>query len=75
MRVTGDVYVQAGASPILTLAPGLTLEFDAGGSLWIGDSADGGLVAIGTPAAPITLTSSAAAKALGDWDGLVLRSG
>jgi hypothetical protein len=60
--------------PVLTIEPGVTVTFASGAYLSIGMAqtapAPGGLVAVGTPTSPITLTSSAASPAAGAWGGV-----
>ncbi len=53
-NVTGNIIVRSGAT--LTIEPGVTVKFDAGKSLQI----DGGLIARGTSASPITFTGATA---------------
>ncbi|MCP5096263.1 MAG: hypothetical protein GY943_11980, partial [Chloroflexi bacterium] len=71
--LTGDVLVDASAT--LTINPGVTVFFAAGSDdqasgEWV-DKAElrieGGLVADGTPGAPIYFVSNAASPAVGDW--------
>ncbi|BFM06370.1 right-handed parallel beta-helix repeat-containing protein [Halioxenophilus aromaticivorans] len=74
--VTGDVTVQAGTT--LTVEPGTTIQFQALSDDQGGGSessrpeliVEGDLVALGTQAAPIVLTSNAANPAAGDWGGI-----
>ena len=59
----------------LTLEPGVTIRFNPSGLLFVEPSvgtapARGALVAVGTAAAPIVLTSAAATPAAGDWLGV-----
>jgi len=61
----------------LTIEPGVTLRFGVNGRLRIDPAggtapANGALIAIGTPAAPIVFTSAAAAPQAGDWNGIWL---
>jgi len=63
------------AVPILTIEPGVTIEFDAGAEMRIDpasstQAARGGLVAIGTAAEPIAFTS--ANHVAGAWLGIYL---
>jgi hypothetical protein len=52
----------------LTLDPGVTLHMT--GQLRVGDKHEGNLVAVGTAAKPIVLTSAQATPASGDWEGI-----
>lgn len=60
----------------LTIEPGVTMRFNGGGRFVVGDMASGtaptraSLVAVGTAAKPIVLTSAAQAPAAGDWVGV-----
>ena len=68
--VTSDIVVEGTAAPVLTLPPGSELRFDDGTGLGIGTCGAGGpgtLIAEGTAAQPIVLTSSSASPAPGDW--------
>ena len=60
---------------MLTIEPGATLLFEVGGNLIVGQSAIGGIVARGLPAAPIRFTSVAAVPVAGDWDGIWIGAG
>ncbi|MFN0253234.1 MAG: hypothetical protein ACKV2T_40560 [Kofleriaceae bacterium] len=69
-----DVVATAGVA-LLTIEPGVTIEFQPGGRFRIEPSfttspAKAALRAVGTAAQPIVLTSLAAAPAAGDWIGL-----
>jgi hypothetical protein len=55
---------------VLTIQPGTVVRFGAGGSLSIGYSTNGTLIANGTSASPIVFTSSAVAPTAGSWDGI-----
>lgn len=67
--VTGDVTVQTGVT--LTVEPGVLVKFNTGTGLYV----DGALRAVGTPAHPITFTTSAATPAAGKWEGLFFNPG
>jgi hypothetical protein len=59
----------------LTIEPGVALRFPTAGRLRVEPGvgytpARAALIAVGTPAAPIVLTSAAATPAAGDWHGL-----
>ncbi len=69
-----DVNAQVGVAT-LTIEPGVTMRFGAGGTLNIDpatgtDAAHGALIAIGTPTQKIVFTSDAATPAAGDWLGI-----
>jgi hypothetical protein len=68
-------------SPVatLTIEPGVTLRFKAGGDIQIEHfsgmtAASGALVAVGTVDKPIRFTSAAATPAAGDWLGMLFGS-
>ena len=71
-----DVVSLTGPVPVLTIEPGVTLKFQAGGLLRIDTNggttvpAKGALVAVGTAAKPIVFTSVAATPAAGAWQGI-----
>ena len=65
--VTGDVLVEGGSSPVLTIEPGVTVKFASGTGLFVGYGDTGGLQAVGTSANPITFTSNDANPASGSW--------
>ena len=58
---TGNVTIEGGSNPVLTIEPGVTVKFSSGRGLFVGSTYSGGLQAVGTAADPITFTSSAAA--------------
>lgn len=63
----GNVWVNDASSPMLTIAPGNTLEFRSYAELLIGHySAPGGLIADGT-SGRITFTSAVTPPAAGNW--------
>lgn len=62
--VTGDVLVANGAT--LTVEPGLEIRFDQGTKIAV----EGSLVALGTPADSIFLTSNALLPDTGSWNGI-----
>jgi hypothetical protein len=69
--LTGPLVVKAGAT--LTIAPGTTIKAKAGGTdVFIAIERNADIVAVGTAAAPITITSAAAAPEAGDWGGLMI---
>ena len=66
----GDVYVSDETSnPVLTIAPGTTVEMKPQKEFYVGYSHPGGLIADGT-AGQITFTSSVTPPSAGDWDRL-----
>ena len=75
-RIFGRLTVTGTSSPILTLAEGATLRFaknrSEAGSLVIGL---GGLVAVGTAAAPILFTADAETPKAGAWEGITFHLG
>ncbi len=71
--VTSNVAVYGSASPMLTIEPGVTIEFSPGTGLQIGlNSYNGVLSAQGTPTSKILFTSSQATPAPGNWTGITL---
>lgn len=68
-----QVGVGTAGTAILAIEPGTTLAMLPGYRLDVDAAAGGSLVAIGTAAAPITMTSAATTPAAGDWVGLVFR--
>ena len=73
--VTSDIRVEGTASPSLTLAPGTIMQFDSDVALSIGYNGAGQLIAEGTAATPIVLTSKAVVPGPGDWAGVQLWDG
>ena len=64
------IVVAGPITPVLTIEPGVTIEFDQGVGLFIGTATQpGALVAEGTPAQPITMTTSDDMGG-GRWAGL-----
>ena len=60
----------------LTLDPGVILRFQLGRRLVVGASnTQGELIAVGTPADPITFTSNETVPVAGDWAGLLFNNG
>ena len=72
-RVGGVLRVEGDTAPILSLEAGTTLRI-GDGTLLIGVFAAGGLVAVGTTAAPILFTADAATPTAGSWGTLYLGS-
>lgn len=69
-QLNGELYVQGDASPVLTLQSGLQLLMGNDAALWVGYNGRGGLKAIGTDGAPITITSDAPTPSAGDWKAI-----
>lgn len=65
---------RVGGTPVLTIEPGVELQFADDGGLYVGFDPTvgptGALRAVGTAAQPVRFTSGAAAAAAGDWMGL-----
>ncbi len=66
------VVLHAPTKPTWTIEPGAELQLEAGREISI---ADGTLMAIGTAASPIRITSAAASPAPGDWRRVVFSQG
>lgn len=66
--IKSTINVEGNAT--LTIEPGVVVKFETNASVWIGHNSVGKLVAQGTAADPITLTSAASFPAAGDWEGL-----
>lgn len=73
-EVFGDIDVGSDSDPILTLAEGVTLQFEASQWLEVGSGGNAGIIIQGSPASPVVLESMAALPAAGDWLGLNLDS-
>ena len=67
--VTCDVIVGGSGHPILTVDDGAIVTFNSGTGLYVGTRSYGSLVIAGDRLG-VTLTSSAAAPAAGDWYGV-----
>jgi flagellar hook assembly protein FlgD len=68
--VTGDVLVQGSQAPVLTIDAGVTVKFNAGTRLIVGQTAAGKLLAVGKPGKPIRFTANAVSPAGGYWHGI-----
>ena len=68
--ILGVITVQGNTAPMMTLAAGTTLRFGSDAGISVGQTAPGGLVAVGTAAAPILFTADAASPSAGAWRGL-----
>jgi hypothetical protein len=74
--VTSKIRIEGTLSPSLTLSPGTIMQFAADTGIWVGYSgAMAQLVAEGTAAAPIVMTSKANTPGAGDWEGITLWEG
>ena len=71
-RVVNTLGIAHSNSPILTVAAGTTLRFAEGAGITVGLGQPGGLIAVGTEAAPIRFTADAATPAAGFWSGIAL---
>jgi hypothetical protein len=60
---------EEGSSPILTIAPGITIKMQANTEFWVGYYWAGGLIADGT-LGEITFTSASPSPSAGDWKSL-----
>ena len=70
-HVRVDLTVEGATGPILTIAPGTTLAFDAGKGFYVGMGADGALVLDGhAEETRIVLTSARSVQSPADWVGL-----
>jgi hypothetical protein len=65
-----DQQIRVEGNATLTIEPGVTMSFKKNVELTISYSDAGRLVAVGTAALPIVMTSSAATPAAGDWAGI-----
>lgn len=77
--VTGPIGVGNGdgGTATLTIEPGCIVRFaaDADAGIGVGWTAQGSIVAVGTPLLPILFTSNAAVPQRGDWRGLTFFEG
>ena len=71
--ITDDLEIGGTASPVLTIAPGNTLEFRAGVGIEVGYYSPGALVADGSTG-QITFTTSISPPAPGNWNGIAFYS-
>ncbi len=67
---TSTWNVRGPLAPTLTISPGVEIRFGTSAALDVGNSFLGRLIAQGTPAEPIRLTSNAATALPGTWLGL-----
>jgi hypothetical protein len=70
IAVTYDLAVDGTGSPVLTIGPGMTFEFDADCTFNIGSSLGGKLVVAGIAANRVVLTSLVASPLPGVWAGI-----
>ncbi|WP_149303962.1 hypothetical protein [Pareuzebyella sediminis] len=68
--LTSPLIMQSGTT--LTITAGTTIKSSAGTDGYIAILQDAKIQAVGTPSAPIIMTSNNAAPSAGDWGGLVL---
>ncbi len=77
-QVVSGVVAVAGTSTVpstLTIAPGVTVRFASATRLTVATtSLQGSLIAVGTPAQPITFTTASASPLPGQWRGLLFDS-
>jgi hypothetical protein len=66
--------IEPDPAPLLTIEPGVTIRFAAGGHLYVGNPLEpaGSVSALGTEVAPITFTSAATDPIAGDWWGIYI---
>ena len=83
-ELTGDLLIDGSLAtpPVLTLEPGVTLRFNTSNRVYVGGttaSNPGELVADGNTGGgayqTINFTSNRAVPALGDWGGIIVRTG
>ncbi len=70
--VTCDVRVEGAGSPILTIEPGVTVKFNSGRALIIGQLSPGEIQAAGTSVSRITFTANSVSPSAGFWRGIGL---
>ena len=73
--VTSDVFLGGAGPPVLTIAPGVTLKFNADKTMLVGynyygTTINGTLQAVGTAAQPVIFTANTATPSAGFWRGL-----
>ena len=67
-HITDNIQVTGNAT--LTIEAGVTLNFESGVELDVGNRDNAKLIAVGTATAIITFTSAAATPSAGDWTGI-----
>lgn len=70
-RLNNTINVYGSTAPVLTLAPGVQLQFARFTGLLVGRDGPGGLLAAGTAGSPILFTSQDAVKYPDSWNGIV----
>ena len=68
-------FIQVNSGAVLTIQPGVTLGFEGGTGLSVGNADMGTLVAVGTAQDPITFTSASSPPLPGDWGAIRLYDG
>jgi hypothetical protein len=68
-------YIQVNEGAVLTIEPGVTLSFEGGVGLSVGNADIGTLVAVGTAQDPIRFTSASSPPLPGDWGAIRLYDG
>jgi hypothetical protein len=68
-------YILVNGGAVLTIQPGVTLNFAGGVGIAVGNEETGKLVAIGTEQDPITFTSASSPPLPGDWGAIRLLDG
>jgi hypothetical protein len=66
--------IQVNGNATLTIEAGVTVMFESGAEIDVGNQDDAGLLALGTTANPITFTSAGASPTAGDWTGIYFGS-
>jgi len=72
--ITDNIQID-GSSAVLTIEPGVTLNFEQDIGINVGESGAGKLVAVGTAQSPITFTSAASTPSDGDWSNVYFWGG
>ncbi len=70
-----DLDIDGPLDPVVTIDPGVRMEFANNIDLRVGSGDDGGVLALGTLADPIVFTSDKAAPAPNDWGGILADTG
>jgi len=69
-RADEGVHVQGADAPVLTLAAGIHIQFDAGHRIRVGEPENGSLMVKGSATAPVILESEIAGASKGAWRGI-----
>lgn len=72
--VTADVTVQGSPAPTLTIEAGVTVKFNAGTRLMVGNTTAGKLLAVGKQGKSIKFTANTASPTGGYWHGIAFYS-